>query len=38
VIDQKAHGRSKVKIKVKFNLEQAMKAQKQSAGIAILFI
>jgi hypothetical protein len=36
VIGQKACDRSKVKIK--FNLGQAMKAQKQSAGIALLFL
>jgi len=38
VIGQKASGRSKVKIKVKFNLEEAMKTQKQSTGIALLFL
>ena len=38
VIGQKAHGRSKAKIKVKFNLEQALKAQKQSTDIALLFL
>jgi len=27
-----------VKVKVKFNLEQAMKAQKGSRGIALLFL
>jgi hypothetical protein len=38
VIGQKAHGRSKVKIQVKFNLEQAMKAQKQSANSYTLYL
>jgi hypothetical protein len=28
----------KVKVKVKFSLEQAMKAQKGSRGIALLFL
>jgi len=38
VIGQKACGRSKVKVKLKFNLEQVMKAQKQSTGIALIFL
>ena len=29
---------SQVKVKVKFSLEQAMKAQKGSKGIALLFL
>ena len=31
-------GTSKVKVKVKFALEQAMKAQRQSRGVALLFL
>ena len=38
LIGQKAFGRSKVKIKVKFILEKAMKAQKQRTGITLLFL
>jgi hypothetical protein len=41
-LDTKAHGISrytkKVKVKVKFTLEQATKAQRESRGIALLFL
>jgi hypothetical protein len=31
------HGKCYVKVRVKFALEQAMKAQRESKGIALLF-
>jgi hypothetical protein len=32
------HLNGKYKVKVKFTLEQAMKAQRESSGIALLFL